>query len=65
MEFFGNLGLSVREQGLNIVLNMFYNVTLNAARGIALQVSNVISGLRGTFRWLLILRLLNVMLWEK
>ena len=48
--FFGNLGLSVREQGLNIVLNMFYNVTLNAARGIALQVSNVISGFAWNFQ---------------
>lgn len=48
--FLGNLGLSVREQGLNIILNIFYNVTLNAARGVALQVSNVISGFAWNFQ---------------
>lgn len=48
--FLGNLGFSVRDQGLNIILNMFYNVAMNAARGIALQVTGVISGFASNFQ---------------
>lgn len=39
----GNLGFALKDQGSNIVLNMFYGVALNAARGIALQVNSVVS----------------------
>lgn len=48
--FLGNMGFSVRDQGLNIILNMFFNVAMNAARGIALQISNVISGFAFNFQ---------------
>lgn len=48
--FIGNMGFSVRDQGLNIILNMFFNVAMNAARGVALQISNVISGFASNFQ---------------
>ena len=40
---FGSLATLVRGQGLNILLNMFFNPVVNAARGIAFQISNAIS----------------------
>lgn len=48
--FIGNLGFSVRDQGLNIVLNLFFNVAVNAARGIANQIGGVISGFAQSFQ---------------
>ena len=39
----GNMGFSMRDQMSNIILNLFYGTTLNAARGIAMQVSSVIN----------------------
>lgn len=42
--FVGNLGISLKDQGLNIILNMFFNVAVNAAKGIATQVSSLING---------------------
>lgn len=38
--FFGNLGYSLSNQGLNFVLNLFGGVVANAARTIAYQVNN-------------------------
>lgn len=46
----GNLGFSFRTQGLNIILNMFFNVAVNAAKGIANQVSSAIYGLTTNFQ---------------
>lgn len=48
--FAGNLGYSVREQGLNIMLNMMFNVAVNAAKGIATQVGAVLSGFATNFQ---------------
>lgn len=48
--FLGNLGFSVRSQGLNIVLNMFFNVAVNAAKGVAMQIGSVLSGFAGNFQ---------------
>ena len=48
--FIGNLGFSVRDQGLNIVVNLFFNVAVNAAKGIANQIGGVISGFAGSFQ---------------
>lgn len=48
--FIGNLGFSVRDQGLNIVINLFFNVAVNAAKGIATQVGTVISGFAQNFQ---------------
>ena len=40
---FGNLGLIGRDQGANIILNIFTGAALNAARGIGLQVSSLVN----------------------
>lgn len=48
--FIGNLGFSVRDQGLNIILNMFFNVAVNAAKGVATQIGGVLSGFAGNFQ---------------
>ena len=45
----GNLGFAIKDQGSNIVLNLFYGVSLNAARGIALQVNGVVSNFYQSF----------------
>ena len=45
----GNIGLSFREQGSNIILNLFYGTTLNAARGIAIQVSTYVNSFANNF----------------
>lgn len=47
--FFGNMGFSVRDQGVNILLNMFFNVAVNAAKGISTQVCGVINGFASNF----------------
>jgi O-antigen/teichoic acid export membrane protein len=39
---FGNIALIGSNQGLNIILNIFYGVTINAALGIANQVNTVL-----------------------
>lgn len=48
--FVGNLGFSVRDQGLNIVLNFFFNVVANAARNITNNIGGVISGFAQSFQ---------------
>ncbi len=40
---FGSLSALVKGQGLNILLNIFFNPAVNAARGIAFQIGNAIS----------------------
>lgn len=45
----GNLGFSFKDQGSNIILNLFYGTSINAARGIALQVNGIISSFSGNF----------------
>lgn len=42
--FFGTFACMVREQGLNMVLNLFFGPVVNAARGIAYQVSSALQG---------------------
>lgn len=39
----GNLGFSFKDSFSNIILNIFFGTTINAARGIAMQVSSLIS----------------------
>lgn len=41
---FGTFACMVREQGLNLVLNLFFGPVVNAARGIAYQVSSALQG---------------------
>ena len=47
--FIGASSAVLRDQGGNVVLNLFWGTTLNAARGIAQQVSNAIGGFVGNF----------------
>lgn len=41
--FFGNVGWMLNTQGVDILLNLFFGVTLNAARGIAKQVESAVN----------------------
>lgn len=45
----GTLGFTFKDQALNIVLNLFYNTTVNAARGIAVSVSGMVNQFAGNF----------------
>lgn len=45
----GNLGFSTRDQGSNIIMNLFYGTTINAARGIAGQLNSIINGFANNF----------------
>lgn len=47
---FGSLAWLLRDQGVNIVLNLFFGPVINAARGIAMQVSNAVMGLISNFQ---------------
>ena len=40
---FGNLGFIAHTQGIAIIINLFFGVTVNAAQGIANQVNNYVS----------------------
>jgi len=46
----GNLAFLGYTQGLNILLNLFFNPAVNAARGISLQVQNAVMGLCRNFQ---------------
>lgn len=45
----GNLGFSLKDQGSNVVLNIFCGTAINAARGVALQVNGIISNFSYNF----------------
>lgn len=45
--FLGNTSFYVINEGLNFILNVFWGVTLNAARGIAMQVQSGIASFTG------------------
>lgn len=47
--FIGSISSILRDQGGNVLLNLFCGPTINAARGVALQVSGAVSGLVGNF----------------
>jgi O-antigen/teichoic acid export membrane protein len=47
--FFGNGAWILNTQGINILINIFFGVTLNAARGIASQVEGLVSGFVNNF----------------
>jgi O-antigen/teichoic acid export membrane protein len=48
--FFGNFSISLKDQGSNIILNIFFGTAVNAARGIAFQVNSAISSFAGNFQ---------------
>lgn len=47
--FFGNGAYILNTQGVNMLINIFFGVTLNAARGIAVQVTSIIEQFTGNF----------------
>ena len=47
---FGALANVLAIQGLNIMINIFYGVTVNAAAGVATQVSNAVNGFITNFQ---------------
>ncbi len=47
--FFGNAAYLFNTQGVNMLINLFYGVTLNAARGIATQVESIVNQFIGNF----------------
>lgn len=40
--FYGTMGSVITNQGMNVLLNMFFGVVVNAARGIAVQVEGAV-----------------------
>jgi O-antigen/teichoic acid export membrane protein len=48
--FLGNVGFVFRNQGVNILINFFFNTTINASRAIAYQVSSQVSGFVNNFQ---------------
>lgn len=46
-DLYGNMSVTARQQGTNIILNLFFGVVLNAASGIATMVQGIISGFSG------------------
>ena len=45
----GNFGFAFKDQGSNVILNLFFGTAVNAARGIALQVNGIISNFSNNF----------------
>lgn len=45
----GNIGFIMRNQGVNIIVNIFFGTIINAARGVAYQVSSQISAFSTNF----------------
>lgn len=48
--FWGALGYTFSQQGLNMLLNMFYGATVNAARGVAVQVNGQLGILSSNYQ---------------
>ena len=46
---FGNGSLVLRNQGVDIVLNIFFGVVVNAAKGVSNQIQNAVQTLAGNF----------------
>ena len=47
--FAGNASYIINTQGINLLINIFFGVTINAARGIATQVDTMIQGFVNNF----------------
>ncbi len=47
--FVGNMGFSLKDPAMNIILNLFFGTVVNAAKGVANQVNGVISQFSGNF----------------
>jgi len=46
---FGAISSIIRSQGINILINMFFNPVVNAARGLAYQVNNALNQFAASF----------------
>lgn len=46
----GSLSTLLIDQGINILINMFYGTIVNAARGIAMQVNNIVRQMYSSFQ---------------
>lgn len=46
---FGSIAWLLRDQGLNIILNLFFGPVVNAARSVSMQVSNAVMGFISNF----------------
>ncbi len=46
----GSLGFTTNSQGVNVLLNLFYGTVVNAARGVAVQVNNIIVNFSKNFQ---------------
>lgn len=47
---FGGISVIARTQGLNMILNVFFGPTVNAARGVAVQVQHAVNGFVTNFQ---------------
>lgn len=47
--FLGTISMVIRGNGINILINMFFNPAVNAARAIAFQVTNAVNQLSSNF----------------
>ena len=47
---FGSIAWLLRDQGVNIILNLFFGPVINAARGVATQVSSAVMGFISNFQ---------------
>ncbi len=47
---FGNIAAVAKSQGINVVLNIFFGTTVNAAYGITMQVQNAVQGFVNNFQ---------------
>lgn len=48
-DFIGNSSFVLRNQGLNVLLNLFFGTVVNAAYGICMQVNNAVTQLANNF----------------
>lgn len=46
---FGNMGFTFKDQVSNVILNLFFGTAMNASRGIAVQVSGLMTSFAGNF----------------
>ena len=47
--FFNNTAFILNNQGINMLMNIFFGVTVNAARGVAMQVENALMSFVNSF----------------
>lgn len=50
--FLGTMAVVVRGQGINLLINLFFNPAINAARAIAFQIDAAVGQLSNNFLWL-------------